>query len=70
MKPEPKVKKLMLRKETLRDLTADHAGNVRGGGKGGNGNTKKCGGGGSLCSRCETGTCSMLTVCWTCTLYY
>jgi hypothetical protein len=42
MKPEPKVRKLTLKKETLRDLTADHAGNVRGGAKGGNGNTKKC----------------------------
>ncbi len=31
MKPERKVKKLMLRKETLRDLTAVKAGEVKGG---------------------------------------
>ncbi len=32
MKNEPKVKKLVLRKETLRDLTAQTAGGVKGGG--------------------------------------
>ncbi len=32
MKNEPKVKKLVLRKETLRDLTAHNAGAVKGGG--------------------------------------
>ncbi len=32
MKTEPKVKKLVLRKETLRDLTAQNAGAVKGGG--------------------------------------
>ncbi len=33
MKNEPKVKKLVLRKETLRDLTAANAAEVKGGGK-------------------------------------
>ena len=33
MKPEPKIKKLTLNKETLRDLTADHAADVKGGGR-------------------------------------
>ncbi len=33
MKTEPRVKKLMLRKETLRDLTAQNAGQVKGGEK-------------------------------------
>ena len=32
MKNETKVKKLVLRKETLRDLTAQNAGEVKGGG--------------------------------------
>ncbi len=31
MKNEPKVKKLVLRKETLRDLTAQNTGEVKGG---------------------------------------
>ncbi len=31
MKNEPKVKRLVLRKETLRDLTAQNAGAVKGG---------------------------------------
>ena len=37
MKTEPKVKKLTLKKETLRDLTAHNAGDVKGGAKGGRG---------------------------------
>jgi len=39
MESEPKVKKLILKKETLRDLTAHNAGEIMAGGKGGN--TKK-----------------------------
>ncbi len=35
MKNEPKVKKLILKKETLRDLTAHNAGQVKGGSVGG-----------------------------------
>jgi hypothetical protein len=31
MKTEPKIKKLTLKKETLRDLTAQNAGEVKGG---------------------------------------
>ena len=42
MKTEVKIKKLTLNKETLRDLTAYHAGEVKGGGLRGLGNTKKC----------------------------
>ncbi len=34
MKSENKVKKLVLRRETLRDLTAQNAGGVKGGGSG------------------------------------
>jgi len=40
MKTETKIKKLALKKETLRDLTAHNAGEIRAGGKGGN--TKNC----------------------------
>ncbi len=36
MKSESKVKKLVLRKETLRDLTAGNATEVKGGATGGN----------------------------------
>jgi hypothetical protein len=39
MKRETKIKKLTLNKETLRDLTAQNAGEVKGGAKGAN--TKK-----------------------------
>ncbi len=39
MKSENKVKKLVLRKETLRDLTAHNAGQVKGGGITGKGPT-------------------------------
>ena len=35
MESEPKVKKLILKKETLRDLTAHNAGQIKAGGKGG-----------------------------------
>ncbi len=35
MKNDPKVKKLVLRKETLRDLTAQNAGEVKGGSRAG-----------------------------------
>jgi hypothetical protein len=42
MTKETKIKKLTLKKETLRDLTAHNAGEIKAGGRGGNGNTKKC----------------------------
>ena len=54
-------KKLTLNKETLCDLTARNAGEVKAGKKGGNGNTKKaCATGGCVDSwlQCQT------VVCW------
>jgi hypothetical protein len=48
MKAETKSKKLTLKKETLRDLTARNAGEVKGGAKSIPGNTRKC----------VTGTCT------------
>ncbi len=58
MKNEAKVKKLVLRKETLRDLTAHHAGKVKGGAA-----TKGHG------QKCSTGV--KVTVCgYGCPTYY
>ncbi len=70
MKNETKVKKLVLKKETLRDLTAQNAGGVKGGART---HGKKCatGGcptGGQTCAgyTCPTGViCSGFT-CYTC----
>jgi hypothetical protein len=56
MKSENKVKKLILKKETLRDLTAQNAGEVKGGGKAAN--TKKC-----PTVTCGSGCTSLLKTC-------
>ncbi len=50
MKTEPKMKKLVLKKETLRDLTAQNAGGV----KGGKTRTKNC----VSTSLCPSRTCT------------
>ncbi len=68
MKNEPKVKKLVLMKETLRDLTAHNAGWVKGGPKGGKATNKCAPSGKPTCGgfTCNTGvTC--LNTCAVCT---
>ncbi len=71
MKNEPKVKKLVLRKETLRDLSAQNAGQVKGGAKT---NGKKCVAAtqaGLTCGvTCPTYYAICTNTCWGCYSYY
>ncbi len=53
MKDEPKLKKLVLKKETLRDLTTANADQVKAGVKGGGGNTYP-----TICIDCSYLTCN------------
>lgn len=63
-------KKLTLNKETLRDLTAHNAGEVKAGAKGGNGKgkgqypTKKCDPTITCAGICDTVNCGVTEYCW------
>ncbi len=66
MKNENKVKKLVLRKETLRDLTAMNAGAVKGGSPT---NGKRCSNGGKATAcgyGCPTYAVDCTVTCYTC----
>ncbi len=67
MKKEIKVKKLVLRKETLRDLSAQNAGQVKGGAKT---NGKKCVAASQAGLTCPTNYPICTNTCWGCYSYY